>query len=208
MPASWRSQPEALDSVVYPLYKTGMRYIAFCLALSCVAAASTARAQSLADIAKAEQARRANITLPAKVYTDKDLVSERDLAGPAQPAPAAAVTPTPIEILTSIKPAPKDEGYWKDRMRVLQAQLDADQTFEREAAERERRLSEQAQRGAAHARFTPSEREQLSGMTRAWQDAFAEVGRLRAAILNDKRAIVSLQEEARRAGVLPGWLLP
>jgi hypothetical protein len=36
--------------------------------------------------------------------------------------------------------------------------------------------------------------------------ARAEVNRLIGVIVNDKRAVSDLQEEARRAGVPPGWL--
>jgi hypothetical protein len=191
-----------------------MRYVVFCVAVSCWAAVSPTPAytQSLGELAKAEEARRATIKQPAKIYTEKDLVVPRDVPATTLVPPLPAATPAPVAVAAITTAVVKDESYWKDRMRVLRAQLDADQTFEQEAAARELRLNDLAHRSTADSRdaigrFT-TDRRQLAEATRAWQDAVAETGRLRAAILNDKRAIMSLEEEARRAGVLPGWLLP
>jgi hypothetical protein len=38
------------------------------------------------------------------------------------------------------------------------------------------------------------------------QKALAELARLKQAILDGKKAVGTLEEEARRAGVPPGWL--
>jgi hypothetical protein len=38
------------------------------------------------------------------------------------------------------------------------------------------------------------------------QKALGELGRLQKAIVDDKKAITDLEEDARRAGVSPGWL--
>jgi hypothetical protein len=190
-----------------------MRSVVFGVALSCLATTPLAHAQSLGDIARAEQARRAAIKQPAKIYTEKDLVAPRDVSVGTSVLPAPVISATPVAAATTSTAAPvKDESYWKDRMRTLRAQLDSDQTFEQEAAARERGLNELAHRSPADSRDAigryTTDRRQLADVTRAWQDAVAETGRLRAAILNDKRAIMSLEEEARRAAVLPGWLLP
>jgi hypothetical protein len=189
-----------------------MKYLLVCAALSCLTAASPVYTQSLGDIAKAEQARRATITQPAKIYTDKDLASPREVQVGPSIGPAPVANAAPVQATTFATAPVMTESYWKDRMRVLRAQLDSDQTFELEAATRERRLNELAHQGPVGSRDTvgqyTTDRRRLEGVTLAWQDAVAETGRLRAAILNDKRAIMSLEEEARRARVLPGWLLP
>jgi hypothetical protein len=190
-----------------------MRYVVFCcVGVTWLAATSAAYTQSLGDIAKAEVARRATITQPVKVYTDKDLVSPRDVPVGTSVPSAPIVGPTPVQAATFTMAPVMHESYWKDRMRVLRAQLDNNQTFEQEAAARERRLNELAHLGPVGSRDAigqyTTDRRQLAEVTFAWQDAVAETGRLRAAIVSDKRAIMSLEEEARRAGVLPGWLLP
>ena len=38
------------------------------------------------------------------------------------------------------------------------------------------------------------------------QKALAELGRLKQGVLDTKKAIADLEEEARRAGVPPGWM--
>ena len=55
------------------------------LAVTCVLAAGILplRAQSLADVAREEAARRQAIKRPAKVYTNKDLVSVPPPSAPA-----------------------------------------------------------------------------------------------------------------------------
>ena len=52
-------------------------------------------------------------------------------------------------------------------------------------------------------RDDPAQRAQIA---RDKQKAMDELNRLKAAIQNDKKAITDLEEEARKAGVPPGWL--
>jgi len=52
-------------------------------------------------------------------------------------------------------------------------------------------------------RDDPSQR---SAIERDRQKALSELDRLRKQIEDDKKAISELEEEARRAGVPPGWL--
>ena len=47
---------------------------------------------------------------------------------------------------------------------------------------------------------------QRAVLERDRQKSIAEVNRLKKAIADDKKAIADLEEEARRAGVPPGWL--
>jgi hypothetical protein len=179
--------------------------------------ASTASAQSLADVAKkAEDARDKAKTAPAKVYTNDTLkLDPRDAeleAAAAAAVPPATVAPTPAATTTVIiNTAPagvvKDEQYWKTRMRQLQAQLDGDQTFAAAAIAREQPLNVQVHRTSENADFI-RDRLQRAELQRQWQDVVAEVSRLKAAIVNDQRAIVDLQQEARRLGIAPGWLVP
>src|SRR5687767_3344711 len=74
-------------------------------------------AQSLADVAKAEEARRKTVKARGKVYTNDSL----DGAPVASPAPAAAATTAkpadPTAKPEQQKPVDptKTEKYWKDR---------------------------------------------------------------------------------------------
>ncbi len=47
---------------------------------------------------------------------------------------------------------------------------------------------------------------QRSTIDRDRQKAIAELERLKKKVIEDKKAISDLEEEARRAGVPPGWL--
>lgn len=166
-------------------------------------AASSFGGQSLADVARREAARRKTIKAPAKVLTNKDL-------GTVPAAPEGAATSAPAAMPSSLaeaasaeeRPAEqgpaRDKAYWSKRMKDVQNKLDRDQVL---AAALQSRIS------ALTADFTshddPAQRAQIA------QDrdkALAEFNRLQQGVEDDKKAIADLLEEARRAGVPPGWL--
>lgn len=165
--------------------------------------AAPALAQSLADVARLEEARRKEIKQPVKVYTNKDL-SEVPL--PSTPAPDEAKQPLAAEAPSpdssqKAKDAPgekKDQAYWSGRMKGLSDQLSRDQTFADAL---------QVQINALTADFAshddPVQRNKI-GSDR--QKALTELERLKKAIQSDKKALSDLQEDARRAAVPPGWL--
>ena len=103
--------------------------------------------------------------------------------------------------------AKKDEAYWKDRMRGLRSTLDADQTYLDSATAREHELNVQVNKSPDNSDYV-RDRLQRAELERQWQDAINEVKRLTAAVTNDKREIARAEDEARRAGVPPGWLRP
>lgn len=164
-----------------------------------------ASAQSLAEIARQEEARRKDIKKPAKLYTNKDL-SEVPF-GPPPPAsdeakPASSETPAPSEGAKDTKDAGKDkardQAYWSGRMKDLSAQLERDETYADALQTRINALT-----ADFAARDNPVQREQIG---RDRQKALGELDRLKKTIQTDKKAIADLQEEARRAAVPPGWL--
>lgn len=122
--------------------------------------------------------------------------AEYDRAHPApvaaplrMPLPAArsatrAPAPDPVTVSTPAAPAvaapARDATWWKQQMRSLQSTLDA------EAA----KLAE-----AEKANFKYG-----------YNDAQAEYKRRVAAVANARLAIERLHDDARRAGVPPGWL--
>ena len=176
------------------------------------------RAQSLADLARAEEARRKNVKQPTKVLTNKDLGNVPPPASQTTPAPADGADKSDGKDKAATKDekgggdgakgkdtagdAPKekakDQAYWSKRMKDLQTQLDRDQTFAEAMQTRINALT-----ADFSARDDPAQRAVIG---RDRQKALDELERLKKAILADKTAIDDLQEEARRAGVPPGWL--
>ena len=171
-----------------------------------------AQSRSLGDVAKIEEERRQAVKEPAKVYTNKDLgnVPPASPAGPPASAPQGQQAPsTPAggakgaerdkaKDQDKDQTATKDQAYWAGRMKQLQEQLARDQTY---AEAMQSRINGLITDFAA--RDDPAQRAVID---RDRQKAVAELGRLNQTIQNDKKAATDLEEEARRAGVPPGWL--
>jgi hypothetical protein len=176
-----------------------------------MAFAVPAFAQGLADLARAAEAARKDSTdKPAtKVYTNKDLPAvDRPAPGtettgdPASADPSSATPPAGAVDPSSPEPPSSERGetYWRERMRPLRERLDRDRAIAEETRRRADGLMRSADRcfqiGIVCADYTESLR--LSEQHKA---LLAEVAR-------DERAVFALEEEARRAGVPPGWLRP
>ena len=167
-----------------------------------VSSGFTAHAQSLGDIAKkaAEQREQKKDSQPTtRVYTNKDLKEE----------PPSSFTPPSASVTPASAPPPpadyrevsmKDEAHWKGRMQAAQSALDTDQIHLDAMTARVHSLS--ADFDASH---SISERAVLR-QNRA--EAETEVTHLKAAVKADHKAIVTIEEEARRIGVPAGWLRP
>jgi hypothetical protein len=177
-----------------------VRLIAIALLVS--AFAGRVYSQTLADVAKKEEDRRKKVTAPAKVYTNKDLTP----LPPGTPVPAPstpAAKPAGDDKATAGKDAgdkeqPKDQAYWSGRMKAAQQQLDRDSTFHDALQSKINALTTDFS-----ARDDPAQRAVIE---RDRQKSIAQQNELKKAIEDDKKAIADLQEEARRAGVPPGWL--
>jgi len=101
-----------------------------------VASASSSSAQSLADVAKKEEARRGSVQKSSKTLTNADLVADPigtkptavsvDVAPAPAPAPAPANASAPAAPETTpaslTKPA-LDEVYWRNKAADLRAKL-------------------------------------------------------------------------------------
>jgi hypothetical protein len=165
-------------------------------------------AQSLADVARREQDRRKAIKKPSKVLTNKDLGSV-----PGTPATTAAATSdasgTPAAAgkdaqkpgadagKKAEEPA-KDQAFWSGQAKGLQAQLDHDQEFA---------VALQSRINALTTQYTnQGDPVQQAALANDRQKALEELNRLTKQIEDDKKAIATLQENARRAGVPAGWL--
>ena len=178
-------------------------------------------AQSLADVAKKEEDRRKKVQDGGKVYTNGDLQAvpappsppSSTLSAPLSPDPAASdkksVTKPDDTASATDKAAgkddkapakgdTKDEAYWKARMQNAVQQLERDRLF---AAALQSRIN--ALTTDFTARDDPAQRA-LIGQDR--DRTVAELDRLNKVIADDKEAVTAVEEEARRAGVPPGWL--
>lgn len=201
-------------------------------ALLLLGSVNSARAQSLADVAKQEEERRKTIKEPSKVYSNKDLHSVPPvISGPTPDAATAgdegSATSQSASEKGSEKPSEKgsdkgadkatdkgdkkdpgagapakgqvkDQAYWSGRMKSLKAQLDHDQTFAEALQTRINALTTDFVN-----RDDPAQKALIAQNK---QKALDELSRLKKAIEDDKKAISDLEDEARRAGVPPGWL--
>ena len=170
-------------------------------------------AQSLADVAKQEEARRKSVKTPAKVITNKDLIPV------PVPEASAGATRNEIPSVPGAQAGPpqkdagdettskdqgtdsagrKDQAYWSGRQKELQTQLDRDQTYADAMQTRINALTADFAN-----RDDPAQRA-LIGNDR--QKAISELDRLKGAIEKDKKAIADFSVEARHASVPPGWL--
>jgi hypothetical protein len=167
------------------------------------------QAQSLAEVARQEQERRKSLKTEAKVYTNKDLRSA-PAARPVQPKPApdtapssaggdaASRTDSPEAQPTVAQEKERDQTYWSGRMKDLQAALERNQTYLDALQSRINALTTDFVN-----RDDPAQRARIATDR---DRAVAEFERLKVQIERDRKAIVDFEEEARRAGVPPGWL--
>ncbi len=162
-----------------------------------------AGAQGLAEVARAEQARRKTVTRPGKVYTNTDLnpditASRSENATPAAPDP----TQVPSVNLPGGKAEPvapeKDQAYWSARINAARAALDRSKVFADALQSRINALTTDFTN-----RDDPAQRAVIE---RDRQRSVAELDRVKKEIADQTKAIADIQEEARKAGVPPGWV--
>jgi len=186
-------------------------FVSGCLLL---ATASSYAQQSLADVARKEEERRKTQAPASKVYTNKDLA---DVPPSTMPAPSGGSGGTSSSAgsgtTSSTGSTPKkddqkdakddksearDQAYWSGRMKSARETLDRDSTFADALQSRISALTTDFVN-----RDDPAQR---STIERDRQKAVAELDRLKKQVLADRKAITDIEEEARRAGVPPGWL--
>jgi hypothetical protein len=176
------------------------------VALLAIMACPTALwAQSLADVARAEEERRKAVKAPAKVYTNDNLTKggEMPSAAPAPATPAQPSTSKPASATAkpdSTKPAAdgRDEKYWKARIEGVQQSLARNKVL---------LDALQSRVNALNTDFVnmddPAKRQVIQ---QNLSTALAEMERMKQDVEKLNKEIISIQDEARRAGVPPGWL--
>jgi hypothetical protein len=186
------------------------------LALALLTNAVPLTAQSLGDLAKKEQARRKAAPPAAKTYTNDDLKQLPPPTGtPGKPADEAAKateakpgdaktgepkTGEPQKVGDAPKSAEpaKDETYWRGRITSAREDVRRNESFKEALQSRINALTTDFT-----ARDDPYQRAKIADDR---QKALAELSRLTTDIDKGTKLIAEIEEEARRAGVPPGWL--
>jgi hypothetical protein len=178
-----------------------MKFHHYCLVIPvALALQAGVSAQSLADVAKAEEARRKTVKTGTKVYTNDDLGrTPATSPAPSQPVPAAKPA-EPAAKPGEEKPVDptKTQAYWKERAAALQQSLS-----------RNKLLLDalQSQVNGLNAEFMntddPGQRDLMQARI---QRATGELQRVQQDIDKQTKAATDLQEEARKAGVPAGWV--
>jgi hypothetical protein len=178
------------------------RFVSICI-LVALAFQTSLSAQSLAEVAKAEEARRKSVKGAGKVYTNDDLGG--GAAAPPAPSQPAVSTSTAKPADAAAKPEEnkavdptKTEKYWKDRAQTIQQSLS-----------RNKLLLDalQSQSRGLNAEFMntddPGQRELIRARI---ERVTGELQRVQQDIEQQTKASTDLLEEARKAGVPAGWL--
>lgn len=179
-------------------------------ALAILVSSTPALAQSpLADAARREAERRkAGKAVTVTIYTNDDLsrlpvrsvplsappstrVTTMGPGGDTTPAPAAAVPGTVAE-------APRDEKYWRERITTARTNLSRAEMFAEALQTRINSLSADFVN-----RDDPAQRAQIAEQR---QKALDEMARVQKEVADLNKLIRDIEDEARRAGVPPGWL--
>ena len=153
----------------------------------------------LAEVARKEQSRRKVAKTPPKVYTNKDLPKGgAPQAPPASGAAAPASSATPVSADPATPGEQKDESWWRARITQAREELRRNEMFLDALQSRINGLSTDFVN-----RDDPYQRAKI-GEDR--QKALAELDRVKADVEKQKKQIADIEEEARTAGVPPGWL--
>jgi hypothetical protein len=170
-----------------------------------------AQTPSLGEIAKKEQERRKGTKAPTKVLTNDDLKGagispappQADTSHPASEAakpegPAAQAENKKSEKQADDTAAPKGEQEWRARITSARDELHRNEVFVEALQSRINALT-----ADFAARDNPIQRAQIADER---QKALADLERVKTDVEKSKKQIADIEEEARKAGVPPGWL--
>ena len=173
--------------------------LAVLMVLFPTASAVAQQSPSLGELALKEQERRKALKLRGKLLTDQDLPqTDPRLTDVATVAPALPIARTDHTPEHPTPPQEKGEAWW--RLRVAQV---------REEIRRGEILATALQTqidlltSESAARDDPYQRAKLSEERIR---AISELERVTSGLSLDKKKLSDIEEEARRAGVPPGWL--
>jgi hypothetical protein len=199
----------------------------FCCRVGCTAAGiallgsgagSSLLAQSppLAEVARKEQERRKALPSSTKVYTNRDVPKPPARPGDTSASqPSAAAEPSsaiPVEgpVAGNVPPAAAlpagqpekggggDEAAWRKRITDAREEIRRAEMFVTAMQTRINSLTQDIL-----SRGDPAQKARL---TAERKEAIAELARLKQEIERGHKQVADIEEEARRAGVPPGWL--
>jgi hypothetical protein len=183
-------------------FKVSSRVTAVGLAsLLCLrAGVALAQTPSLVELAQKEQERRKGLKsgTAAKVYSDKDL-PKTGTPAVASSVPAATPTVVPDQKPPEAKPPEQnEEAAWRNRMAQAREAQRRAEMFAEALQSRINALTTDVVN-----RDDPYQRAKLADDRKK---ALAELQRVTGEIEQSKKDIADIEEEARKAGVPPGWL--
>jgi hypothetical protein len=152
----------------------------------------------LAEVARKELERRKALTVPSIVFTAKDVrPAPPRSAAAAVSAPSASASAPGVRLPEEDEEA-KQQAAWRERIGAVREELRRNEMF---ADALQSRINGLGRDFAS--RDDPYQRAQL-GLDR--EKAIAELARVQADIVKNRARIAEIEEEARRAGIPPGWL--
>ena len=170
-----------------------------------VGTATPMPAQGLGDLARKAEENRKTAKKGTKVYTNSDagnvpaatVTADDKNAAPASGDAGAPAAAKPVADASQEKGPQKDQAYYAERLKTLQAQLERDTQF---AAAIQTRIN------ILSADLVNNDQGARPAIEADRNRAMAELARLQKSIVDDKKALADFEEEARRSGVPPGWL--
>ena len=179
----------------------------FVLTWASLASAQPSMTKPLADVARAEEARRQAVRKPARVITNKDLRPDISKGSPGvttvspvtdSTTPANATPAAPAGAATPAAGAKQDQAFWAGRMKEARDKLTRSQLFADSLQTRINSLTTDFVN-----RDDPAQRAKIETDR---QTALAELEKVKKDIADETNAITAIQDEARRAGVPVGWV--
>jgi hypothetical protein len=176
-----------------------------------IAFSGVARSQSLADVARKEEERRKSVKAPAKIYTNDDLrrypvapLPEAATPGAAKAAAAgdsaAAAKPDqpPAQAKDAAPSVEQGEPHWRQLITEARSALARSSTYLEALQSRVVTLTTEF-----YAREDPAQRSAVWGQRMRVLD---DMARLKQDMAEQEKAIAKIEEDARKAGIPPGWI--
>ena len=179
-------------------------FLGFGLILLFMSCVNLAIGSQVADVAKKEKERRNKIIAPGKVFTNADIAAFKAKQGDTSSNVAEGTESSddnPPDYDVSLPPdshSPENEKYWKDRMQQATDHL---QQLQSKADDLQKTISGLMLNVTNYDGVVagPQLNAQLGEMKDQLESTKEE-------IKSANQAIEDLQEEARKAGVPPGWM--
>ena len=158
---------------------------------------AAALAQSLADVAAVEAARRKTVTASSKVYTNDSLAPGSQQSTVPAPTPATSKPETPSKADPAAEDA-KNEKYWRGRITAVLQGIARNKVLSEAMQSRINALNAEA--------LSVDDPGQRAIVQSNLTKAAGEMQRLTLESEKYNKDLIGIQEEARRANVPPGWL--